>query len=200
LACLALKVGAVILAAGTASRFRAAGGGAASKLVAPVAGKALVRHVVEAALSSRARPVVIVTGHAEAEVMAELSGCAVDRVHNVRYADGLSTSLQAGIAALGADVAAAVILLADMPLISGRLIDRMVDCLGTRPEVVAIVPVYAGRRGNPVLVRRALFDQIAKLSGDEGARRLLSACDRVYELAADATIEFDVDTPQRLAP
>jgi molybdenum cofactor cytidylyltransferase len=193
---LAPKVGAIVLAAGTASRFRAAGGCGATKLVASFGGKALVRHVVEAALSSRARPVVVVTGHAEADVAAELSGSAVETVHNARYAEGLSTSLRAGIAALGADIVAAVILLADMPLITSSLIDRMIDCFSTRPEAVAIVPVYAGRRGNPVLVTRVLFDQIAKLNGDEGARRLLAACDRVYELAADASIEFDVDTPQ----
>jgi molybdenum cofactor cytidylyltransferase len=194
------KVGAIILAAGTASRFRAAGGREPTKLVAAIAGKALVRHVAEAALSSRARPVVVVTGHAEAEVAAELSGCAVEIVHNARYADGLSSSLQAGIAALGADVAAAIILLADMPLIASGLIDRMIDRFSRRPDAVAIVPVFAGRRGNPVLLTRALFDPIAALTGDEGARRLLAACDRVYELAADASIEFDVDTPPQLNP
>ena len=61
------RIAAIILAAGQASRFRAAAGesGPATKLVAQLEGKPLVRHVAEAALASRAAPVIVVTGHAD---------------------------------------------------------------------------------------------------------------------------------------
>ena len=81
------RIAAVILAAGQASRFRAAAGeaGPATKLVALLAGEPLVRHVAQAALASRARPVVVVTGHAEGAVRAAL----LDLQHGFRRLPGL---------------------------------------------------------------------------------------------------------------
>jgi molybdenum cofactor cytidylyltransferase len=194
------NVGAVILAAGTASRFRDAGGVEATKLIAKVGAKTLVRSVVDVALASGARPIVVVTGHAEAAVTAELSGCAVTVVHNAHFSSGLASSLQTGISALDATLAAAVILLADMPYIQTALIDRLIDAFKAHPDAAAIVPVFAGRRGNPVLLARVLFDPIALLTGDQGARGLIAAAAPVYEIDADPTIEVDIDTPQNLTP
>jgi molybdenum cofactor cytidylyltransferase len=190
-----VKVAAIILAAGTASRFREAGGRGPTKLVAKVAGKSLVRAVVDVALGSQASPVIVVTGHAEAAVVAELAGCRVTVVHNPHYRSGLASSLKTGVAALEAETAAAIILLADMPYVQAALIDRLIDGLKAHEDARAVIPVFGGKPGNPVLLARPLLDQIAQLSGDEGARRLIAMAAPVYEIVGDAAIATDFDTP-----
>ncbi len=193
------RVAAVILAAGTASRYRAADPTISTKLVALLDGTPLVRHVAEAALASRARPIVVVTGHAAREVAAALDGLAVDCVSNPEYATGLASSLRAGLAALPGDVAGAVILLGDMPGVTGALIDRVIACFEVEPGLEAVVPVHAGRRGNPALLARSLFGAAGALQGDEGARKMLARA-RVQEVdLADAAVTLDIDDPATLA-
>ena len=193
------RVAAIILAAGTASRYRAADAAVPTKLVAPLDGKPLVRHVAEAAFASRARPILVVTGHAERHVAAALDGMAVERVSNPHFATGLASSLRAGLAALPGDVIGALILLGDMPGVTGALIDRLIACFEAEPELDAVVPVYAGRRGNPALLARSIFADAAMLQGDEGARRLLDRT-RVRDLdLGDEAVALDIDDPATLA-
>ena len=192
---------AIILAAGHASRFRTSGGVEASKVVAQFQGMPLVRHVALAALASKARPVIVVTGHVRAAVEAALAGLAVSCVHNPLFATGMASSLKAGVAAVPHDAAGAVILLGDMPLVAAGAIDRLCDTLSANPAAVAAVPVFGGLRGNPAVVARALFPAIAALSGDQGARQLLAkAGEAVIELPMqDAGIARDIDTQADLA-
>lgn len=193
------EIAAIVLAAGQSTRFRAAGAGPSSKLVAQLAGRPLVRHVVENAFASRARPILVVTGHARDEVMAALGGLPVTEIPNPLYETGLASSLQAGVAAVPAMAKGALVLLGDMPLVGAALLDGLIDLFETRPEVEAVVPVHAGQRGNPVLVGRALFPAVAELSGDQGARKIIErAC--VAELAvAGNSASVDIDTPAVLA-
>lgn len=196
-----VKIAALVLAAGRSSRFIAAGGREATKLVAPVAGKPLARYAVEAALASTARPVVVVTGHARDAVEAALRGLAFQSVDNPAFISGLASSLRAGIAALPPDADGAIVMLADMPAVTSALIDRLVAAFAAQPDAMAATPVGAGRRGNPVLLSAALFPSVAKLEGDEGARRLLAAlpAERLIDVPSDdlgATL--DVDTPDAL--
>ena len=196
------RIAAIILAAGASSRFKAAGGGEASKLLAALAGKPLVRHAAEAALASSARPVVVVTGHDAQAVEAALDGLALRFAHNARCREGLASSLKTGIAALPDDAAGALILLGDMPAVTPVLIDRLIAAFADRPDALAVAPSVEGRRGNPALLSRSLFPAVAALEGDEGARKLLAdaAPGRVVALHAfgpGATL--DVDTPQALA-
>ena len=197
-----LRIGAVILAAGRSSRFRASGGSEATKLVANLDGKPVVRRVAEAALASNARPVVVVTGHARSSVEAAVAGLELELSLNANFASGLASSLAVGIAAMPRDVACALVLLADMPCIESRLIDALIDAYLKRKDARAAVPVYEGRRGNPVLLGRGLFDAAMRLEGDEGARRLVAALalEECVEVAApDFSAVLDIDTPADLA-
>lgn len=192
------RYAAVVLAAGQASRYRAAGGAEPTKLVANWRGAAIVRHVVRAALASRAAPVIVVTGHAEDAVRTALQGLEVTFRHNPLFGSGLASSLQAGIAALPTSLRGAVVLLGDMPSVDAETIDRLIDAATDHCD--AVVPVGAGRRGNPVLLDRALFPRIANLSGDAGARSLLREDCAVIEVEmAGNRITPDVDTPHDLA-
>ena len=196
------EVAAVVLAAGASSRYRAAGGAEASKLLAPHRGEPLVRRVAKAALASRARPVVVVTGHARAAVEAALADLPLTFVFNPRFESGLASSLQSGVAALPEAAAGALVLLGDMPGVAAETIDRIIAAFSARPDALAALPVHAGRRGNPALLGRALFAAVARLEGDEGARRLLREADpgRVVELPFDdAAVTLDIDTPADLS-
>jgi len=184
-------VAAIVLAAGRGTRF-----GQEPKLLAPLGGKPLVRHAVEAALDSAADPVIAVTGHRAAEIQAALEGCPVRVVHNPAFADGLSTSLKAGFAALPPEARAAVILLGDMPLVGAGLIDLLVRGWRQGGEPAALVPTFGGQRGNPVVLSRRLDHLIEALSGDVGAGPLLRGRQDVLEWpVADGAVLEDVDTP-----
>jgi molybdenum cofactor cytidylyltransferase len=196
------RVGAIVLAAGQSSRFRAAGGPDLTKLVAKLDGKPIVRRVVEAALATKARPVVVVTGYARDSVEAAVADLDVGVAFNPEFASGLASSLSVGLSATPRDVAGALVLLGDMPWIEPRLADALIDAFLAREGALAAVPLREGRRGNPVLLGRELFEAAMCLTGDEGARRLigaLSSGDLVEVEASDMGATFDVDTPDDLA-
>ncbi len=189
------RVGAVVLAAGRGTRM-----GGPNKLLAEVSGKPLVRHAAEAALGSRARPVVVVTGHQQEEVEPALAGLDVRLVHNPDFAEGLSTSLKAGLAALPQEADGALVLLGDMPRVTSGLIDRLIGAFDPAAGGLAVVPVRDGHRGNPVLFSRVFFPELQTVTGDVGARGLLgSHGEGVVEVPVDDDAAFlDVDTPEAL--
>ncbi len=192
----AFHIAAIVLAAGRSTRM-----GAANKLLADIAGKPMVGHVVEAALASSARPVLVVIGHEASEVRAALAGLDVTFVVNPDYAAGLSGSLKAGIGAVPASADGALVLLGDMPRITAEHLDRLIAIFGAENGRCIVVPTHQGRRGNPVLWPAAFFAEMLQLEGDAGAKRLMTThADDVREvdLGSDA-IFADVDTPQELA-
>lgn len=190
------RVAALVLAAGQSRRM-----GGPNKLLAEIGGKPLVRRVVEQALASRAKPVVVVTGHQREQVEAALAGVPVTFAHNPAYAEGLSTSLKAGIAALPKEADAAVVCLGDMPQVDANLINRLSDAFDPERGALIVVPTFEGKRGNPVLWARRFFPELSALQGDVGARHLIGAyADALVEVAADNRGVFvDVDTPDALA-
>ncbi len=196
------KVAAVILAAGRSTRM-----GGPNKLLAELGGKTLVRIVAEQALASKASEVIVVTGHQAGEVEKSLAGLNVKFVRNPDFAEGLASSVKAGISAVPREADAAVILLGDMPLIDAQLIDRLIEAFAPDRGGLIAVPVSDGRRGNPVLWSRRFFSELMTLDGDIGARHLIA---KHGEAVAEVPVEghgafLDIDTPQaleaaRLAP
>ena len=190
-----VEVAAVVLAAGRATRFAADGEQGDSKVYAELDGRPLVAHVVEAAASSRAAPIVVVTGRDAERATSALAGYAVEFVHNPLFAEGMASSIAAGLAAVPAGTEAVLVLLADMPRVAPATLDALIVAFGReRPD--AVVPVHGGRRGNPVLIGRGLFPALMRLTGDEGARRILAdGAHRVLSCAVDDPgVLLDVDT------
>ena len=191
-----------MLAAGQSTRFRSAGESGATKLVEKLGSRPIVRMAAEAALASRARPVVVVTGHARSSVEAALAGLGVEAAYNPEFSSGLASSLRAGLSAMPADVGGALVLLGDMPWIEVRLIDVLIDAFLANESALAATPTRRGRRGNPVLLGRGLFEAAMGLRGDEGARRLigsLGAGELIEVEAADDGVILDIDTSDDLA-
>lgn len=187
-------VAAIVLAAGRGTRF-----GSEPKLLAHLNGKPLVRHVAEAAVHASVQPVIVVTGHRAEDVEEALSGLPVWAVRNPHFAEGLSTSLKKGFAELPSDARAAIILLADMPLVASSLIDELVEAWRAMKEPAALIPTVDGRRGNPVVLARALEPSLMSLSGDAGAGAILRRHPGVVEWPIrNRAVLQDIDTPEAL--
>ena len=190
------NVAAIILAAGRSTRM-----GGPNKLLAELGGKTLVRIVTEQALASKAQGVIVVTGHQAEQVEKALQGLKVKFVRNPDFAEGLASSVKAGVAAVPDNADGTVICLGDMPLISADLIDRLIEAFAPDSGNLIAVPVSDGRRGNPVLWSRRFFNELMTLDGDIGARHLIA---RHSEAVAEVAVEghgafLDIDTPQALA-
>ncbi len=192
----AQRIAAIVLAAGRSTRM-----GVANKLTETLRGKPLVRHVAEAAAASGAAPLIVVTGHQADAVRGALAGLDVTFVHNPRFAEGMATSLQAGIAAAGGDVDGALVLLGDMPDVSAGDIGRLLAAFSPADGRAIVVPVRDGRRGNPVVWSAAFFGEIAGITGDGGAKALFARhADGIaeVEMGTDGVLR-DIDTPAALA-
>ena len=190
------NIAAVVLAAGQSTRM-----GAVNKMLAEIGGKPLVRIAAEQALASRAKPVIVVSGHERERVEAALAGLALRFVHNAHYADGLGTSLKAGIAAVPEDADGAVVCLGDMPQVDHQLIDKLIAGFDPERGGLVVVPSINGRRGNPVVWSRRFFNDLMSINGDIGARHLIgSYAEAVVEVpvAGEAALT-DVDTPESLS-
>ncbi|MDH5749032.1 MAG: NTP transferase domain-containing protein [Rhodospirillales bacterium] len=189
------KIAAVILAAGMSRRM-----GGDNKLLLPLDGTPLVVRTVDAALKSKADPVIVVTGFEHEDIEDALTGKAVEFVHNPDYETGLSSSLAAGIKALGADIEGIVVCLGDMPRITAEHLDRLIAAFDPDAMTSICVPVFGGKRGNPILWDRRFFADILALKGDQGARGLIDAHHNQVGLVDmdDDAVLVDVDRPEDL--
>lgn len=189
------KVTAIVLAAGQSRRM-----GNSNKLLEEVEGQTLLQKCVETALNSQASECLVVTGHEADRIRDSLEGKAVRFVHNERYAEGLSTSLRAGLSALEEDTDAVIVLLGDMPEVGSDVLDHLIATYSPVEGREICVPTWEGKRGNPVLIGKEFFAEIMEISGDIGARRLLGDYpDLVAEVPMkDAAVLVDIDAPQDL--
>ncbi|MBU1377011.1 MAG: NTP transferase domain-containing protein [Alphaproteobacteria bacterium] len=180
---------AVVLAAGAASRF---GGG---KLLADFRGAPLLHGALAAARAATPGAITVVTG-ADAEAVA---ACArafdpdIRLVHAADHAEGMAASLRAGIASLAPEIDAAFVFLGDMPRVPQAVLAPLAAAVAAGAPAAA--PVFGGRRGNPVVLGRALFGEVAALRGDVGARPILQALGARLALVEtdDDGVLFDVD-------
>jgi molybdenum cofactor cytidylyltransferase len=190
------RIAAIVLAAGQSRRM-----GTLNKLTIDIDGKPMVRRVVEAVTASSAKPVIVVTGHQREHVEAALAGLSAETVFNPDYADGLSTSLKRGLTSLAAKVDGAIICLGDMPLVSAYDLDRLVAAFNPVEGRAIVVPTRHGKRGNPVVIGKAYFTELAEIGGDIGAREVIAAHpEQVAEVEMEGDgVLTDIDTPQALA-
>ncbi len=190
------RIAALVLAAGQSRRM-----GAANKLLAEIDGKAMLARVLETVAESQCVKTLLVTGH-EAEAVGALAArYKVPQVHNPDYEQGLSTSLKAGLAALGDDVDGAIVCLGDMPRLKPAALNGLIAAFNPVEGRAICVPTHEGKRGNPVLWGRRFFESMQELAGDVGAKHLIGEyAELVCEVPMDGSeIFLDVDTPEALA-
>ena len=184
------RVGAVVLAAGGASRFGAA------KQTLPWQDTTLVGHALRLARASGAVETVLVVGAHAGEVEQAVDVSDVTLVHNPAWAEGLSGSVRAGLNALSDGVQAALFLLADQPAVTPAIVQALVQRY-VETAAPIVVATYAGRRGNPTLFDRALWDELRQVTGDQGGRSLIEKYqDQVEFVEVGEAAALDVDTPE----
>ncbi|MQP65363.1 NTP transferase domain-containing protein [Niveispirillum sp. SYP-B3756] len=190
------RIHGLILAAGSSRRM-----GQKNKLLLPLQGKPLLRHVVDAAVASQLSGLTLVTGHDDAAVRAMLNGQPLHITHAADHAAGMSASLKVGLASLPADLDGVMVLLGDMPLVTAADIDRLIAAFSPADGRGICVPSHGGQRGNPILWNSTYLPEMQGLSGDRGARDLLlrhatAICD--VPMDRDGVLR-DADTPEALA-
>lgn len=196
---------AIILAAGSSSRM----GGGRHKLLLPLEGRPVLAHVIDATLTSQACPIVIVLGHQAEHVRTQLTAYTASPeiiiVENSDYLQGMSTSMRVGIQEIisqgyrkdkqSANIDSVLILLGDQPLITQQGIDALITAWRTSEKLI-MAPLYAGKRGNPLIFDASLFPELMVVTGDEGGRSVVER--HKQELATielgDIIANYDVDT------
>lgn len=198
-----IRVAAVVLAAGAGSRF---GGG---KLLAPLDGRPVLQHVLDAIAAAGIRDVVVVLGADAAALEGAIAWRRERRIVNDRPDDGLGSSLRLGVEAVATaspPADAVLVALGDQPRVRPAVIGSLLAAAdevgrtarpGTGRSVVA--PRYADDPGrNPVLVRREAWHLFEEVAGDRGLGPLLERRPELVREVRVAGENPDVDTPDQL--
>jgi molybdenum cofactor cytidylyltransferase len=188
------RVHAVLLAAGRSSR-----SGPSHKLLATFDGVPLIRRSAETALAARMAGVSVVVGHRADEMRRALAGLPVALVENARFAEGLSTSLIAGFAAVPAEAEGVLVMLADQPLLAAADLDALLARFAPDGRGSIVVATDGGRRFNPVVIARRYADEVRELTGDVGAKPLFSRhAEAVIDVEIGRAASCDVDSREAI--
>ena len=193
-------IGGVILAAGQSQRM-----GAQNKLLAEIDGVPIIRRTAQALLDGGLNDLVIVTGHEHRLVAAALDDLPVTCIYNDEYQSGQASSVACGVRHhQNGSHAAVLIALGDMPLVRPELIAALLRDHSSLPDATdrITLPVFDGRRGNPVIWGRGFFDELVALTGDAGGRIIFAENKNAVNSLGwpDDSIHLDIDTPEALAP
>jgi molybdenum cofactor cytidylyltransferase len=159
------KVAAVVLAAGSSRRM------GRNKLLLEVGGESLVRRAARAAVEGSVDDVIVVLGHEEEKVRAELRGLACRTVLNADHAEGAGTSVRTGVRNAG-DAGALVVVLADMPFVTAEMIGALVRRY-RESGAPLVVSHYGEVQAPPTLYDRALFDELLAIPGERCAKQVV---------------------------
>ncbi len=167
------SVAIIILAAGASTRM------GRPKQLLTYGGHTFLRNAAESAVASLCRPIVVVLGAHADLLQREIDDLPVQQVMNTQWAEGMSTSIQAGLQALAQcdgenAVEAAVLMLCDQPFVTAAVINELVRTFRTTGKGI-VASEYGGTIGVPALFRREYFPELATLSGDNGAKRIMVA-------------------------
>ncbi len=185
------QIAAVILAAGGSSRM------GQPKLLLPWQGEALIRWPVKIALAAGLSPVIVVTGASADEVEEALNGLPVEIIHNPDWEKGQSTSLRSGMAALPDTAEAAILFLGDQPKLPGDLVEKMIaEFRAHAPATPIFIASFHGKRGNPVLFDRSVFQDLQRIEGDTGGRTIFNQYPVQYIPVESEDVLTDIDSPE----
>jgi CTP:molybdopterin cytidylyltransferase MocA len=162
-------------------------------------GRSLLAHALAAARTAVPHgPLIVVLGASAPRLRLAVRRAAARAIvaYNARWAEGLASSLQAGLAAVPAGVGAILVVLVDQPRIDARALERLLAAWQRRPGVAAAA-LYSGKAGVPAVLPRRYWPAIRALEGDAGARALLRGSEVTTVAMPEA--ELDVDTPADVA-
>ena len=158
-------VAAVVLAAGMSRRM------GTPKQLLRMGEETILQRTLKNVRGSTVSKIILVLGYAAEAVQKTTATQGLKVVINPDYQQGMGTSLRSGLAAVGADAQAAIIVLADQPWVTEETLNALIACHQFRKPQI-IVPTYRGFRGNPVLLDRSVFAEVQALNGDVGCRAI----------------------------
>lgn len=182
-------VAGVVLAAGSSSRL------GTNKLLIEIAGEAVVRRVARHAIQAELRPVIVVLGFEADRVARALEGLDVTLALNPAHAGGMHSSLRSGIELVPHDREGAVVILADMPLVTSAMVSELVARFrrGSEPLVMSR---YGTVQAPPTLYARELFPELAAADGMAGRRIVRDHRDEAAVVQWPAALLADLDSPE----
>lgn len=188
------KVWTVLLAAGQSRRMAPH-----NKLLVDFGGMPLVRRTAKRVLASKTAGSVAVVGHEAEAVRVALAGLSFRMTENPDFATGLASSLKVGMRSVPPSADGVLVVLSDMPGITTEDINRLIDAFISAEGRAVVRATHNGKRGNPVILPRALFPEIEQLEGDTGARQIIENSPlEVIDIELGQAASLDVDTPEAL--
>lgn len=184
-----IRIPGIILAAGCSARM------GCPKQLLPYKQTTVLGTIVETAKRSQLDDIVVVLGHHARQIQEKVDFAGTRVLINPDYKRGQSTSVKAGVAHIAKDADGAMLLLGDQPTVEKTILNTLITAFANTLAPI-VMPVYQGRRGNPVIIGRALFDDLqSSLIGDSGARVLFSKyADKIQRVGVDTdSIHFDLD-------
>ena len=186
-------ISAIVLAAGESKRM------GRPKQLLEWQGKPLLQHSLESLINSAVDEIILVLGHEADRIRATLPALPIKIVINPDYQQGMASSLRRGLLATDRSSEAFLVLLADQPGIGPEIVNTIIRTFRQAdPQRGIVRPVYRGRRGHPVLIGAQYREEVLRLQGDLGARRILmNHPGDVLEIdVEDNAILEDIDTPE----
>jgi len=185
-----MKIGCLVMAAGSAARFRA------NKLAAEFDGKSLIRRALDAVPRNMLSAVTVVTQYPEVTALAEAFGFS--HIYNEHPDYGVSHTIALGTRAMR-DCDAIVYMVSDQPLLERGSVERVVACWQAHPDKI-VGAAHNGKRGNPCIFPREFFDELLALTADHGGSAVIRAHpERLLTVEIGKAELTDVDTPEALA-
>lgn len=185
-------IAGLILAAGESSRM------GRDKALLTYRGRTFLETVIATLHKASVERVTVVLGHHAEQIQGAVTLEGAEMVVNRDYLRGQTSSLQAGLRALESPSLEAVVLcLVDHPLVSADTVRKLLASFRQSGAPV-VIPTYENQRGHPVLIGRALFEELLRLSPDEGANTVIRKQRDRTELVevSDEGILLDVDDPE----
>jgi molybdenum cofactor cytidylyltransferase len=184
-------IAGLVLAAGESSRM------GRDKALLPYRGSTFLETIVAKLREAGIARITVVLGHHADEIRRAVSLPGVEAVTNCNYLRGQTSSLQAGLAALGKPVEAVLLCLVDHPAFEPSTLSALIEAF-TRTVAPVVIPTHGGRRGHPVLIARPLFEPLLALPPNQGANSVIRAWHSQTQFVevADPGILVDVDDPE----
>lgn len=191
------KIAGIVLAAGMGTRMGKMSGIMAGipKQLLPLGGRPVLERVIQNGLAADLTPLILVLGHGANKILDTIFESRARVVINSRYKSGMSSSIRAGLAALGPRCDGAMFLLGDQPLVDSSVLKKLITAA---TDQTIVVPTFKGRKGNPVIFGRDFFPELDRLTGDIGGRVLFKAHpEKIIHVPVETrAVCLDLDTPE----
>jgi molybdenum cofactor cytidylyltransferase len=188
-------ISAILLAAGESNRM------GQPKQLMPFGQITIVERTIDNLLNSAVSETIVVLGYKDEEIRKTIAGKPIKIAMNPDYQQGMSTSIIAGLKQVDKRARAVLIALSDQPFVDSQTINSLVEAFIANKRGI-IIPVYQGRRGNPVIFAIKYKGELLNLKGDVGGREIITLHpDDVLEVAVNCEgVLLDIDTMENYTP